>query len=538
MYPSEPPRRSLEEDSIPTDWSYVQSVEEGLRKRQAQNIGDRSEPRIRHRAEPVQPAGGPAVARSVLPAAGEDSPFILPKRASQPEVSSPVRREQPSAQPAGVSADQRPDFAPAAAPASSQEAPVSPAPRTRRRAQIVTEDGSQFEKPAEIQMPEWLRVAQQNTTPDSVRRPPAPRVQMAPPPQEAQTARPTYGHRQQPPQMPMRQADVYAAAGYPPELLAEQQRLDALQEAQMLRKRRGAMTAAPEAPAESPSSSAASYPPPRSAMPQRRALSPEEIAARTRAAQQYSAPGMAPRQPAPAAQPAWQQPYGMATSQPAYEVEEAEERPHLKIPWLGIVASLLILLSVFLWINRLNTGKELDKVLQARIAAEQRVVDEHPYQFREFIEIQAEQNNLHPAFVASIVLNESSFRPGVKSSADAMGLMQIRPDTGEYINRSLEIPGYHHDMLYDPETNIRFGCHYLGELSERFGGDPVLVAAAYNAGPTNVQNWLNNSQYSSDRRTLPIENIPYGDTQTYARRVLRDYAAYKRLYYEIPEAQE
>ena len=68
-------------------------------------------------------------------------------------------------------------------------------------------------------MPEWLRVAQQNTTPDSVRRPPPPRVQMAPAPEQKQPARPTYGNRQQPPQMPMRQADVYAAAGYPPECL-------------------------------------------------------------------------------------------------------------------------------------------------------------------------------------------------------------------------------------------------------------------------------------------------------------------------------
>ena len=91
MYPSEPPRRSLEEDAIPTDWSYVQSVEEGLRQRQAQNIGDRSEPRIRHRAEPNQPANGLAVTRSVLPAAGEDSPFILPGNAGSSSSPAPIQ---------------------------------------------------------------------------------------------------------------------------------------------------------------------------------------------------------------------------------------------------------------------------------------------------------------------------------------------------------------------------------------------------------------------------------------------------------------
>ena len=305
----------------------------------------------------------------------------------------------------------------------------------------------------------------------------------------------------------------------------------------MLRKRRGAMTVLPDQPPAQQGSAAQSYPPARNAFPQRRVLTPEETAVRTQAVQQYGVQSAANQPPLRNAQPVWQAPYGMAANDQPYAVEEAEEQPQIRIPWLGIVTSLLVLLAVFMWINRLNTGKELEKVYQARAAAQQQVVDEHPYQYRELIEAQAEQYNLHPAFVASIVLNESSFRPHVKSGAEAMGLMQIRPDTGEYINRALDLPGYHHDMLYDPETNIRFGCYYLGELSERFGGDPVLVAAAYNAGPTNVQNWLNNSTYSSDRRTLPIENIPYGDTQTYARRVLRDFAAYKRLYYEIPEAQ-
>lgn len=530
MYPSEPPRRSFEEDTAPTDWSYVQSVEEGLRKRQAQNIGDRSEPRIRHRAEPTQHAGEQAVTRSVLPAAGEDSPFILPTRAGR-QGAAPAAPLHSSDGPGAA----KPDFAPMAPQAASASDAPQPT-RTRRRAQTVTEDVPQVEKPAEIQMPEWLRVAQQNTTPDSVRRPPAPRVQVAPP-QEEPNGRPQYGRRSQPQQAPMRQADIYAAAGYPLELLAEQQRLDALQEAQMLRKRRGAMSVAPESQPQR-QATANSYPPPRNAMPQRRALTPAEEAARNRAVQQYAPMGnTAAHRPSPATHPAWQNPYGPAINEQPYGIEEeTEEGPHIRIPWLGILTSVLVLLAVFLWINRLNTGKELEKVYQARAAAQQQVVDEHPYHYRELIEAQAEQYNLHPAFVASIVLNESSFRPGVKSSADAMGLMQIRPDTGEYINRALDIPSYNHDMLYDPETNIRFGCYYLGELSERFGGDPVLVAAAYNAGPTNVQNWLNNSQYSSDRRTLPIENIPYGDTQTYARRVLRDYAAYKRLYYEHTEA--
>lgn len=504
MNPSEPERRSLlDEDAPPTDWSYVSTVEEGIRQQQAKNIGEKKDqPRIRHRVDPNVPKqeAGPEVARSVSPVIPEDSPFAVPGRRQE---AAPA--EAPAAE--------------AAKPAEAPQSEQKPA-RTRRRTQIVTEDGSHFEKPAEIQIPEWLQVARQNVTPEAVRRPPAPRVQPAVQQEEPAAARPLYGYAPKPQPRPQRQADLYAAAGYPEELLEEQRKLDAQQELQQLRKRRGAMSVLPEEGERSPARSGnVSYPPPRSGMPQRRPLSAAEQAARARAAEQYRR--------TPAAQEE-QSPYTVTA-------EDLAEESRIRFPWLGVLTSLVLLLAVFLWLNRITTAKELEKVYLARQQAAQQVVDEHPYRYRELIEAQAEQYNLHPAFVASIVLNESSFRPGVKSSANAMGLMQIRPDTGTYVNRALDIPGYNHDMLYDPETNIRFGCYYLGELSRRFGGDPVLVASAYNAGPTNVQNWLNNSLYSADRRTIPLDNIPYGDTQTYARRVLRDFAAYKRLYYEEGE---
>ncbi|MBQ8150679.1 MAG: transglycosylase SLT domain-containing protein [Clostridia bacterium] len=529
----EPPRRSLQEDSAPTDWSYVQSVEEGLRKRQAQNMRDRKEPRDHHRTDPygVQSVDHPSVARSVLPAVNENSPFLIPENMRRTAAASrepEAAVSAPSAQPARQN-EVPVQTAPGFAPEAGQAAEPAKQPR-RRRAQIVSEDGSRFEKPAELQIPEWLRVAQQNATPESVRRPPAPRVQAAPPLEENRQY-PRYGQASRTSNAPIRQADMYAAAGYPPELLEAQRKLDERQELEQLRKHHGAMAAARKEeepqPQQQPSAAAASsYPPPR------RDLSPEEAAARMQAIKHYNAAGSRRA----ADRPAQRSAYMAAVEQSAYLAEPGEERPRIRIPWLGVLAFAAVLATVLLWVGQLQNDQKLEKVYLARAQAQQRVADEHPYEYRELIEAQAEQYNLHPAFVAAIVLNESSFRPGVKSSADAMGLMQIRPDTGEYINRALDLPGYNHEMLYDPDTNIRFGCYYLGEMSQRFGGDPVLVAAAYNAGPTNVQNWLNNSTYSADRRTIPIENIPFGDTQTYARRVLRDYAAYKRLYYENPEA--
>lgn len=523
MNANEPERRCLSEDSVPNDWVYARTVEEGLKQRQAQNIGDRKDPqeqqelRLRHRAVPKE-ARIPDGSRMAMPTVSGDSPFVLPEYARKPA--------EESEKPAEAAAKAMP--ANPAAPAATHAVPEQPAAEQapqRRRAGSRAAKTVRHAEPSEKVVPEWYRVALQNVTPDDIRRAPAPVPETAPQPEDS-SRQPVYGYAPRDKQKPLRQADVYAAAGYPAELLEEQRRLDAINEAEQLRKHHGAMSVLKEEPQPAASSRVNSFPPPRAAMPQRRPLTPAEQAARTRAVERYNAGAARQHSSNPPS------PYTVTADDLS-----PEETGHSRFPWLGAVTSLVLLLAVFLWFNRITVGKELEKVYIAREQAAQQVVNEHPYEYRELIEAQAARYNLHPAFVASIVLNESSFRPGVKSSADAMGLMQIRPDTGTYINRALDVPDYNHQMLYEPETNILFGCHYLGELSERFMGDPVLVAAAYNAGPNNVQNWLNNSRYSADKRTIPLENIPFGDTQTYARRVLRDFAAYKRLYYETPEGE-
>ena len=90
---------------------------------------------------------------------------------------------------------------------------------------------------------------------------------------------------------------------------------------------------------------------------------------------------------------------------------------------------------------------------------------------------------------------------------------------------------YDFDDLYDPEINAEYGCWYLNYLSELFWGDPVLVAAAFHAGQGEVRNWLNDSTYSKDGRTLRIEDMIDGPTKRYVIRVVDDFAAYKRLYF-------
>ena len=113
MNSNEPERRCLDGDSVPTDWTYARSVEEGLRRRQAQNIGDRKPPqeqqelRVRHRAEPAKAADA---VRTVMPTVTDDSPFVLPESAHRrneaaAEPDPKAKPAVPTAQPPAAEAE-------------------------------------------------------------------------------------------------------------------------------------------------------------------------------------------------------------------------------------------------------------------------------------------------------------------------------------------------------------------------------------------------------------------------------------------------
>jgi len=156
--------------------------------------------------------------------------------------------------------------------------------------------------------------------------------------------------------------------------------------------------------------------------------------------------------------------------------------------------------------------------------------------WQELIEKYAEQYNLNPAFVTAVIRNESSFRTNAESSVGARGLMQMMPDTAEWIAGKLH-ESFDFDRLYDAETSIRYGCWYLNYLSELFRGDPVLVCAAYHAGQGEVWGWLGDPAISPDGVTVPIERIPISNTKTYAGRVTQAYGIYQALLYPetVPE---
>lgn len=105
-----------------------------------------------------------------------------------------------------------------------------------------------------------------------------------------------------------------------------------------------------------------------------------------------------------------------------------------------------------------------------RLEAEAAERAQHPLYYADTITAYADAQELDPALVAAVILCESSYDPKAESRLGARGLMQLMPDTAEWVAHKLGEDGadYSFDNLYDPQTNIRFGTWYLGYLSRPF----------------------------------------------------------------------
>lgn len=191
---------------------------------------------------------------------------------------------------------------------------------------------------------------------------------------------------------------------------------------------------------------------------------------------------------------------------------------------------LLIVAGLALMITRGSLSRLRDEREQAALEYD-RLVARHTVRYREWIEKYALENGIEPAYAAAIILRESSYDPRATSSVGARGLMQVMEDTFNYVRRNLGESTTFDDM-YDPETNIRYGCWYLGNLSRAFDGDPIEMACAYHAGPNNVKLWIMN--YAADQKNLRLEEIPMEDTRYYAGKVYDAYAIYFQHYYPDP----
>ena len=141
-----------------------------------------------------------------------------------------------------------------------------------------------------------------------------------------------------------------------------------------------------------------------------------------------------------------------------------------------------------------------------------------PLAHKKYIEKQAKQEDINPAWAFAVIRQESAFTADARSSAGALGLMQLMPRTARQVARSLRIKRPNQRDLLKSNINIKLGVRYLRKLQKRFNGNSVLATAAYNAGGWRVKGWLPKDEAQS--ADLWIENVPFTETRKYLKRVL------------------
>lgn len=155
----------------------------------------------------------------------------------------------------------------------------------------------------------------------------------------------------------------------------------------------------------------------------------------------------------------------------------------------------------------------------------------YPLPYYEIVMSESEKNDLDPALVYGMIRAESGFDPKAVSRADARGLMQMTPETFEWVQTMIpDSENLQVEDLFQPEVNIQFGCELLSLLLSHYENESTAICA-YNAGMGNVTSWLENPEYSSDGVTL--KEIPYGETREYLKRVTENREMYQKLYPDI-----
>ncbi len=151
----------------------------------------------------------------------------------------------------------------------------------------------------------------------------------------------------------------------------------------------------------------------------------------------------------------------------------------------------------------------------------------YPKDYAAYVEASAEQFSIPEEALYALIKCESGFDSSAVSSAGAVGLCQITPIAFEEVSEYVLYDHFEFGMMYDPETNIRYGACYLARQYDRFG-DWKLALAAYNAGPTVVSDWLKNPDYADGEGGL--KTIPYKETREYVKRVEKAWKTYEKLY--------
>ena len=137
--------------------------------------------------------------------------------------------------------------------------------------------------------------------------------------------------------------------------------------------------------------------------------------------------------------------------------------------------------------------------------------------YREQVHTVLQQHQLDEAFVYGLIRQESRFISDIKSSAGATGLMQLMPATAKWVAGKLGLQDFHTSLVTDINTNLQLGAYYLKHVLGQLDDQPLLAAAAYNAGPGRARQWRDIRPLEG---AIYAETIPFNETRDYVKVVL------------------
>lgn len=176
--------------------------------------------------------------------------------------------------------------------------------------------------------------------------------------------------------------------------------------------------------------------------------------------------------------------------------------------------------------RRLLAAAELarrNEVWDRAISTADRTVAAHDFSvrylapYRELLAEQARTRDLEEPWVLGLIRQESRFISVARSPAGATGLMQVMRDTARWVAQRTRMKDFSWARASEPNLNAALGTYYLRHVLDQFDGNPVIAAAAYNAGPTRARQWRGAEPIEG---AIFAETIPFAETRDYVKKVM------------------
>jgi soluble lytic murein transglycosylase len=177
-----------------------------------------------------------------------------------------------------------------------------------------------------------------------------------------------------------------------------------------------------------------------------------------------------------------------------------------------------VLVAIAITVALILTGRAVVPVVSEKL---------YPIHYRPEIAQAAGQYGLNPYLVAAVVKTESDYNPVAVSKAGAVGLMQLMPDTAQWMSQQSSWQGGVNPNPNDPQQNLDLGACYLLFLLGIFGGKTTPTLAAYNAGQGTVQAWVD---AAGGLESFDLTDIEYSETRGFVQRVEHYRDLYSRIY--------